>query len=108
MDVNFGYVVEKMTFHSKTDMDTASKKQGVENVQAIQERVWKRLKYTDAAVVCEGVRFDVHRSTLSAASSVFEAAFDSHMKEGQDAVYEIQASTPVVVEGFLQFLLHRI
>ena len=104
MDLNVGYVVGKMAFHLKTDMYTAAKKRGVENVQAIQERVWKRHKYADAVVVCEGVRFDVHRSTLSAASSVFEAAFDSHMKEGQDAVYEIQASTPVVVEGFLQFL----
>lgn len=70
----------------------------------VQERVWKKRRFTDAVVVCEGQRFDVYRATLSAASSVFEAAFESPMKEGETSLYEIRDSTPAAVEALLFFL----
>jgi len=74
------------------------------NVLNVQERVWKQRKFTDALVICAGERFEAHRSTLSAASPVFEAAFASSMLEGLHAQYEIKDSTPQAVEGMLRFI----
>eukprot|EP00746_Dinoflagellata_sp_MGD_P081924 gnl/MRDRNA2_/MRDRNA2_32547_c0_seq1.p1 gnl/MRDRNA2_/MRDRNA2_32547_c0~~gnl/MRDRNA2_/MRDRNA2_32547_c0_seq1.p1 ORF type:complete len:232 (-),score=18.96 gnl/MRDRNA2_/MRDRNA2_32547_c0_seq1:261-956(-) len=74
------------------------------NVVAVQERVWKERKFTDAVVVCDGQRFDVYRATLSAASPVFEVAFSSNMEEGRSAVYNIKESTPAAVESMLRFI----
>eukprot|EP00929_Paragymnodinium_shiwhaense_P091254 TRINITY_DN51277_c0_g1_i1.p1 TRINITY_DN51277_c0_g1~~TRINITY_DN51277_c0_g1_i1.p1 ORF type:complete len:264 (-),score=43.61 TRINITY_DN51277_c0_g1_i1:125-916(-) len=73
-------------------------------VCAIQERAWKQRKFTDAVVVCNGQRFDVHRATLSAASPVFDAAFSCGMTEGAFATYEIQQSTAAAVEAMLFFM----
>jgi len=65
------------------------------------ENLWKQRKFTDAEVLCNGTRMPVHRSTLSAASPVFEAAFSSVMQEGKSAVYEITDSAPDIVEAML-------
>eukprot|EP00746_Dinoflagellata_sp_MGD_P144158 gnl/MRDRNA2_/MRDRNA2_76909_c0_seq1.p1 gnl/MRDRNA2_/MRDRNA2_76909_c0~~gnl/MRDRNA2_/MRDRNA2_76909_c0_seq1.p1 ORF type:complete len:349 (+),score=70.40 gnl/MRDRNA2_/MRDRNA2_76909_c0_seq1:193-1239(+) len=75
-----------------------------DNVIAVQERVWKQRKFTDAVITCSGKRFEAHRAILSGASHVFEAAFSSSMQEGQSGVYEIKESTPVAVEGMLRFM----
>eukprot|EP00747_Dinoflagellata_sp_TGD_P171288 gnl/TRDRNA2_/TRDRNA2_205025_c0_seq1.p1 gnl/TRDRNA2_/TRDRNA2_205025_c0~~gnl/TRDRNA2_/TRDRNA2_205025_c0_seq1.p1 ORF type:complete len:264 (+),score=63.57 gnl/TRDRNA2_/TRDRNA2_205025_c0_seq1:66-857(+) len=80
----------------------ANKKRGPDIVTAVQERVWKQRKFTDAEVVSDGVRIPVHRATLAAASPVFEAAFSSAMQEGHLAVYEIKESQPAAVEAMLR------
>eukprot|EP00929_Paragymnodinium_shiwhaense_P093204 TRINITY_DN53347_c0_g1_i1.p1 TRINITY_DN53347_c0_g1~~TRINITY_DN53347_c0_g1_i1.p1 ORF type:complete len:304 (+),score=29.95 TRINITY_DN53347_c0_g1_i1:99-914(+) len=71
---------------------------------SLQERMWKKRKFTDAVVTCGTARFDVHRAALAAASHVFEAAFESSMREGRTAEYEIKDSTPAAVEAFLHFI----
>merc|ERR1711918_17155 len=52
-------------------------KRGRDAVCDVQERAWKQRKFSDAEIVCAGVRTAVHRSTLCAASPVFDAAFSS-------------------------------
>eukprot|EP00929_Paragymnodinium_shiwhaense_P029365 TRINITY_DN16839_c0_g1_i1.p1 TRINITY_DN16839_c0_g1~~TRINITY_DN16839_c0_g1_i1.p1 ORF type:complete len:273 (+),score=52.30 TRINITY_DN16839_c0_g1_i1:149-967(+) len=81
-----------------------TRKSNCEYASALQERAWKKRRFTDAVVVCGDARFDVHRSTLSAASPVFEAAFASVMKEGETATYEVTNSDPAAVEAFLYFV----
>lgn len=70
----------------------------------VQDQAWKKRKFSDAEVICEGVRTAVHRSTLCAASPVFDAAFSSAMQEGQNAAYEIKDSSPAAVEAMLRFI----
>jgi len=62
---------------------------------------WKALKFSDAEIVCDSERIPVHRSTLCAASPVFDAAFSSKFQEDQKAVYEIKDSSPVAVKAML-------
>ena len=83
---------------------TALRKRSLESVGAVLGNAWKQRKFTDAEVVCCGMRIPVHRSTLSAASPVFEAHFSSPMKDGETAVYEIRDSTPEAVEALLCFV----
>lgn len=93
----------KVIVHTNVELDF-DRKRCSSNVLAVQDRVWKRRRFTDAVVTCGDKSFEVHRSTLSAASVVFEAAFESPMKEGGAAAYEIKDSTPAAVEGLLSFL----
>lgn len=79
-------------------------KRGKDFVCGVQEQAWKKRKFSDAEVVCEGVRTPVHRSTLCAASPVFDAAFSSAMREGQTAAYEIKGSSPAAVEALLCYI----
>eukprot|EP00929_Paragymnodinium_shiwhaense_P029366 TRINITY_DN16839_c0_g1_i3.p1 TRINITY_DN16839_c0_g1~~TRINITY_DN16839_c0_g1_i3.p1 ORF type:complete len:315 (+),score=41.28 TRINITY_DN16839_c0_g1_i3:111-947(+) len=81
-----------------------TRKANGEYTSALQEQAWKKRRFTDAVVTCGDSRFDVHRSTLSAASPVFEAAFASVMKEGETAKYEVTNSDPAAVEAFLYFV----
>lgn len=69
-----------------------------------QERAWKQRKFSDAEIVCAGVRVAVHRSTLAAASAVFDAAFSSAMAEGRSAIYEIKEVSPAAVEAMLCYI----
>jgi hypothetical protein len=78
-----------------------SRKRKAEHMSGVMETAWKQRKFTDAEVICNGKRIPVHRSTLAAASPVFEAAFSSVMQEGASAVYEIKDSTPEAVEAML-------
>jgi len=80
------------------------RKRNQDDVIQIQERVWKEKKFTDAEIVCDGQRMPVHRATLSAASSVFEAAFSSSLSEGRSAVYEIRESCPEAVDAMLRYI----
>ena len=68
-----------------------------------QERAWKQRRFPDAEVICNGERTAVHRSTLCAASPVFDA-FSSSMQEGCAATYEIKESTPAAVEAMLCYI----
>jgi len=80
------------------------RKRSLEAVAGVQESVWKHRRFTDATIVCGQVRLEVHRSTLAAASPVFEAAFGSLMKEGTTAVYEINDVSPSAVEAMLRYI----
>ena len=82
----------------------AGRKRGPPSETDLLTKVWKQRKFTDAEVLCEGQRIPVHRSTLIAASPVFEAAFTSAMREGESTVYEIKDSTPDAVEAMLCFV----
>jgi hypothetical protein len=77
------------------------RKRSLEHMSQTMENAWKQRKFTDAEVLCGGVRIPVHRCTLAGVSPVFEAAFSSQMQEGAGAVYEIQDSTPEAVEAML-------
>merc|ERR1739848_837938 len=68
------------------------------------ENAWKKRKFTDAEVLCNGTRIPVHRMMLAAVSPVFEAAFTSEMQEGASATYEIKDSSPEAVEAMLQLV----
>jgi len=74
------------------------------NVEMIQERAWKQRRFSDAYIVCNDVRTDVHRVILCAASPVFDAAFSSAMAEGHSAIYEIKDATPAVVDAMLSHI----
>ena len=81
------------------------RKHNPEFVLAIQERAWKQQKFADAQIVCDGVRIPVHRSTLAAASRVFDVALSSSsMKDGQLAVYEIKDVPFAAVQAMLQHI----
>jgi hypothetical protein len=82
----------------------AGRKRGPPSETDLLTKVWKQRKFTDAEVLCEGQRIPVHRSTLIAASPVFEAAFTSSMSEGESTVYQINDSTPDAVEAMLCFV----
>jgi len=79
-------------------------KRNLDHVVAVQEQSWKHRKFSDAEIVCAGVRVAAHRGTLSAASRVFDAAFSSTMSEGQTAIYEIKEATPAAVEAMLHHI----
>eukprot|EP00747_Dinoflagellata_sp_TGD_P170497 gnl/TRDRNA2_/TRDRNA2_202213_c0_seq1.p1 gnl/TRDRNA2_/TRDRNA2_202213_c0~~gnl/TRDRNA2_/TRDRNA2_202213_c0_seq1.p1 ORF type:complete len:272 (-),score=58.43 gnl/TRDRNA2_/TRDRNA2_202213_c0_seq1:318-1133(-) len=81
-----------------------SLKRNLDHVFTIQEESWKHRKFSDAEIVCAGVRTAAHRGTLSAASRVFDAAFSSTMTEGQSAIYEIKEATPTAVEAMLHHI----
>lgn len=80
---------------------TILRKRCFEDIADVMENAWKQRKFTDAELVCCGVRIPVHRSTLAAASPVFEAAFSSGMQEGVSAVFEVKHASPEVVEAML-------
>ena len=77
---------------------------------AQQEKLWKQRKFTDAEVVVhpggsrDVVRFPVHRSTLCAASPVFDAAFSSSMQEGATATCSVRDFEPDAVEALLRYM----
>ena len=79
-------------------------KREAESTHEVMTTVWKQRKFTDAEVVCNGVRIPVHRSTMAAVSPVFEAAFSSAMREGETAAYVINNSIPEAVEAMACFV----
>ena len=66
------------------------------------ERAWKSRKFCDAEIVCADIRIPVHRATLSAASVVFDAAFSSHMAEGESSTHEVKDKSHTAVEAMIR------
>lgn len=80
------------------------RKRGRDTAAQRDARLWQERKFTDATVVCEGERFEVHRAVLCAASQVFERAFLGGLCEARSAVLEIGASAPAAVEAMLCYI----
>lgn len=80
------------------------RKRGRCHLAARDQRLWTERTFTDATVVCEGEKFEVHRAVLAAASQVFERAFSGVMKEARSALLEVRESAPAAVEAMLRFV----
>lgn len=72
--------------------------------EMIVDRLWKKRRLTDFAVVCAGREIPCHRAVIAEASPVFEAALTGSMREVSEGRFEIQGAEPNVVEGMLFFL----
>lgn len=66
------------------------------------EHLWKEREFTDAVVICEDVRFEIHRAILAAASPVFQRAWSTGLQEATAKEYTIRDSTPKAVETMLR------
>ena len=72
--------------------------------EMIVDRLRKKRRLTDFAVVCAGREIPCHRAVIAEASPVFEAALTGSMREVSEGRFEIQGAEPNVVEGMLFFL----
>eukprot|EP00927_Polykrikos_kofoidii_P062335 TRINITY_DN57140_c0_g1_i1.p1 TRINITY_DN57140_c0_g1~~TRINITY_DN57140_c0_g1_i1.p1 ORF type:complete len:254 (-),score=46.97 TRINITY_DN57140_c0_g1_i1:86-847(-) len=95
-------VTKRASGSSKRTLEDDSQK--LPATAGVQERAWKMRKFTDAEILVEGERFPVHRSTLCAASPVFDAGFSCDMEEGRTSVYEIKNASPAAVDAMLRFI----
>jgi len=72
--------------------------------EAIVGNLWKKRRFTDFTIVCQGQEVPCHRAVLAAGSPVFEAALTGSMREASEGRLEIKGAEPGVAEGMLSFL----
>ena len=65
------------------------------------EQLWKKRRFTDFAIVCQGQEFPCHRAVLVEASSELDAIVSTNMREGLEQRLEINDFEPQVVEDFV-------
>jgi len=66
--------------------------------------MWRRGKFTDGVVECEGQVYPIHRAFLCSMSPVFEAAFDGQFTESQTAKLAVGDATPEATHAMLTHL----
>lgn len=74
------------------------------HLDSICSRMWKRRRFTDYTVICAGEKIPCHRAVLAEASSVFDRALDSNMREAADGSFEIKDAAPHSVQSMLAFM----
>ena len=66
---------------------------------------WKRRRFTDYTIVCEGVEFPCHREVLASCSPVFARALETNQyKEGCSKRYELEGTEVAIVKSMVEFL----
>lgn len=70
----------------------------------MMSQIFKKRRFTDFVLSCEGQDFACHRAILAEASPVFDAALSSNMVEAQQHRLEILDAEPAVVEAMLAFI----
>ena len=60
--------------------------------------------FTDVRIQCEGQTFDCHKAVLAARSPVFQAMFETNMKEKETNTVTIEDFKPEVVSEMLAFI----
>ena len=68
------------------------------------DHLFQSKKYADVTISCGDNKFDCHKIILASRSHVFEAMFDSNMKEMKTGKVEIQDMDPEVLGNLLQYI----
>eukprot|EP00928_Gymnodinium_smaydae_P095284 TRINITY_DN8173_c0_g1_i1.p1 TRINITY_DN8173_c0_g1~~TRINITY_DN8173_c0_g1_i1.p1 ORF type:complete len:277 (+),score=31.14 TRINITY_DN8173_c0_g1_i1:358-1188(+) len=89
--------------HVFVKLRVAKRRRREETRGALGLFLWKERNFTDAVVVCNEARFDVHRAVL-ARNIIFNQALSSVMVEGQTSIYEFKNSEPKAVEALLRYI----
>jgi hypothetical protein len=75
------------------------------NSDTVSASLWKKRRFTDYVIVCEGQELPCHREILASASPVFDRVLSSkEYSEGNSNQYEIKNSKPIVVTSMVEFM----
>lgn len=67
-------------------------------------RAWKKRRFTDFTLICQGHELPCHRSILAEASEVFEAAISINMQEARERRMVVEDAEPAQVEAMLCYV----